>query len=286
VSFRIWTAFGAFSKLLWGYLFRLVLGSAWYIKHKSYPSLEWARQLLEYRSLGLTRRYGALVQSRLPDGVVLQPFDNMPFINKEIYLTAVYTKFRKLTGDDVVLDVGAHVGVFTLMASRRVRRVVAIEPHPFNYKLLLRNITFNKLTNVTPVNVALSNYCGSAKLYIAEQSGSHTIEERVVDRYKVKHGFNVDRYVEVRVKTLDNLVDELGLDEVTFIKVDAEGSELNVLKGAERTLKENEAFLSIAAYHVPNELREISNFLRDIGYEVFIRRLGESRTPYIYASKR
>jgi FkbM family methyltransferase len=269
-----------------GYLFRLVLGSAWYIKHKSYPGLEWARQSLEYRSLGFVRRYGALVQSKLPDGVILQPFDNMPFINREIYLTAVYTKFHKLTGDDVVLDVGAHVGVFTLMASRRARRVVAIEPHPFNYKLLLKNITFNKLVNVTPVNVALSNYCGSAKLYIAEQSGSHSIEEKVVDRYKVKHGFDVDKYVEVRVETLDDLVDELGLDEVTFIKVDAEGSELNVLKGAERTLKENDAFLSIAAYHVPNELHEISNFLRDIGYEVFIRRLGESRAPYVYASKR
>jgi FkbM family methyltransferase len=286
VSLRIWTAFGALSKLLWGYLFRLVLGSAWYIKHKSYPSLEWARQSLEYRSLGFTRRYGALAQSKLPDGVILQPFDSMPSINKEIYLWRVYTKFRELREGDVVVDVGAHVGVFTLMASRRARRVVAIEPHPFNYKLLLKNRALNKLTNVTPANVALSNYCGNAKLYIAKNSRAHTIEEETVDRYKVKHHFDVDKYVEVKVKTLDSLADELELDEVTFIKVDAEGSELNVLKGAERTLKENDAFLSIAAYHVPNELREISNFLRDIGYEVFIRRLGESRAPYVYASRR
>jgi hypothetical protein len=57
-------------------------------------------------------------------------------------------------------------------------------------------------------------------------------------------------------------------------------------KGAERTSKENDALLSIAAYHVPNELCEIPNFLRNIGYEVFIRRLGESRAPYVYASRR
>jgi FkbM family methyltransferase len=197
----------------------------------------------EYRSLGFTRRYGALVQSRLPDGVILQPFDNMPSINKEIYLWRVYTKFRELREGDAVVDVGAHVAVFTLMASRRARRVVAIEPHPFNYKLLLKNIALNKLTNVTPVNVALSNYCGNAKLYIAKNSGAHTIEEEMVDRYKIKHHFDVDKYVEVKVKTLDSLADELELDEVTFIKVDPEGSELNVLKEAERTLKENDAFL-------------------------------------------
>jgi FkbM family methyltransferase len=151
---------------------------------------------------------------------------------------------------------------------------------------LLKNIALNKLANVTPVNIALSSYCGNAELYIAKRSGSHTIEKEMVDRYKIKHHFDVDKYVNVKVKTLDSLADELELDEVTFIKIDAEGSELNVLRGAERTLKENDAFLSIAAYHLPNELREISNFLRDIGYEVFIRRLGESRAPYVYASRR
>jgi hypothetical protein len=53
-----------------------------------------------------------------------------------------------------------------------------------------------------------------------------------------------------------------------------------------RELGARDAFLSIAAYHVPSKLHEISNFLRNIGYEVFIRRLGESRATYVYASKR
>ncbi|MEM1510841.1 MAG: FkbM family methyltransferase, partial [Thermofilaceae archaeon] len=146
-----------------------------------------------------------------------------------IYIDQVYDKFYNIREDDVIIDVGAHVGVFTLKASRKAKegKVIAIEPHPQNYMLLLKNITINKLENVIPINLALSDSEGVAKLYISQFSPGHTIKEKRIGL--CREGFPNISYIEIKTKTLDQIVDELGLKEVNFIKVDVEGAELDVL---------------------------------------------------------
>src|SRR5438445_13762141 len=65
--------------------------------------------------------------------------------------------FRVKPGD-VVVDVGAHIGRYTLMAARYASRVVAVEPEPSNFFALLSNIRFNSYSNVTALCVALSSH--------------------------------------------------------------------------------------------------------------------------------
>ena len=170
--------------------------------------------------------------------------------------------------------------MFTLKASRKAKegKVVAIEPHPLNYMILLKNITINKLKNVIPVNLALSDSKGVAKLYISRKSLGHTIKGKRIE--VSREGFPTHiNCIEVKTKTLDQVVDELGLSKVDFIKIDVEGAELDVLKGATKALEENNVFLAIAAHHIPEEVLEIAKYLRMKGFKVF------SNGEYVYAFK-
>ncbi|MEM4889855.1 MAG: hypothetical protein QXJ64_10510, partial [Thermosphaera sp.] len=83
-----------------------------------------------------------MVQSKLPGGsIAIQPFErDVATITREIFVEQVYDRFYRLQNDDVVVDIGAHVGLFTLKVAKSVKLVLAVEPHPFNYRLLTMNI--------------------------------------------------------------------------------------------------------------------------------------------------
>jgi len=161
-----------------------------------------------------------------------------------------------------VVDIGANIGVYTVLAAEKVGergRVIAIEPEPKNYKLLLENIKLNKFQNVTPVNTALSDHQGWEKLYLSSSdSGGHSLI------------FPEDRnsYTSVQVKTLDELLEELDIKKIDLIKIDTEGAEIPILKGAEKTLKINPNIkLMIAAEHYPSEIEEVRQFLNERGFK-------------------
>lgn len=230
--------------------------------------LTWLKEKADYFTV---RFINGLVQSKLPGGILCQPRDNL-FINREIYIDRVYERLRGVKKGDVVIDIGAHVGIFTLRASRRAANglVVAIEPHPLNYKLLVENVRRNELKNVVTLNMALSSYDGVTKLYISDQSGRHSTARHFTGKY-----------VEVIVKKLDSVLKDLKLEGVNMIKIDVEGDELRVLKGAEDTLRRNNVYLAIAAYHTPTEVQELSKFLLDKKMRIAVFK--RARARYVYA---
>lgn len=59
--------------------------------------------------------------------------------------------------DDVVLDVGANIGIFTLKVAKNVKRVISVKPEPQNFSILSKNIAANYLSNVTLLNLAVSD---------------------------------------------------------------------------------------------------------------------------------
>jgi len=209
-----------------------------------------------------------LVKVQIPEGTLVCPEESIGTVDL-IYKYHVYTKVRDIHPNDVVIVVGAHVGIFTLKAAKKARSglVVAVEPHPLNYRLLLRNIHANQVGNVIPIQAALWRKSGELKLFLSKSSEMHSVIRNPALRY----------YIRVHAKTLDELVEDLSLQEVDFIKIDAEGSELQILQGAKRTLSEHTPFLSIAAYHTPTERNKLAKFLHKLGY-IFIvdKELGES----------
>ncbi len=130
-----------------------------------------------------------------------------------------------LRRDDRVLDAGANIGEFTLAVAERVHHVFSIEPDPHAYECLRLN-TEHK-TNVTIFNTLLSDENREKEFFIAtDRADSSLIRPK---RYS--------KTVTMPAKTLDTLLAEAGIERVDIVKLDAEGAEPEVLKGAANLLR-------------------------------------------------
>jgi FkbM family methyltransferase len=141
---------------------------------------------------------------------------------------------------DIVVDVGAHIGKYTIIASKRVGpngKVIAIEADPDNFDLLNRNIQLNKLSNVIALNYAVYSKEERIKLYLPSGGGGGLEESSSYTKYntimsdRAAHG---NEKFEVNANTLDYLLlsNMIKQEEVNWIKIDVEGAEYEVLKGA------------------------------------------------------
>jgi FkbM family methyltransferase len=145
----------------------------------------------------------------------------------------VITQTREVAIGGIMLDLGGNNG--RMAVPRAVlgdaTAVYCAEPEPLNYACLVRNVSGNHLGGlVMPDWVAIGSRNGTVSLERARTAGGH----RVIDAGRVSKL----ETVEVPGYTLDTWVERLGIDleDVTFVKVDVQGSELHVLEGASRVL--------------------------------------------------
>ena len=141
---------------------------------------------------------------------------------------------------DIVLDVGSHLGVFTRLAlSRGARTVVAIEPAP-------KNLACYKKT--------FANEIAAGKVILVEAAAWN---EPTTLHFEVDEGYHgsarghvtADGKLAVKAVTIDNEVEQLGLDSVDFIKMDIEGAERFALRGAAQTISRFRPRMAICVYH-------------------------------------
>lgn len=248
---------------------RVVFGQKWQKRLLDFPKIEKFHQRPKYGLFSyFVRRVGrAFVQSKLPAGVVVQPLDSLGE-NYSIYRSRIFDMFYEIQNEDVVVDIGAHVGIFALKAARKTKKgiVVAVEPYLPTYNLLMYNLAQNSIQNVIGINEALSDFTGTTRLYVGLDSLSHTISEERKDAFE--HSPKVS--IEVKTETLDELICRLNLHRVDFVKINAEGSELSILKGAERLLGNYDVSLAIASDHYPTEFQEITKYLQERGYKILL----------------
>lgn len=133
-----------------------------------------------------------------------------------------------------VLDVGAHHGLYTLLASKRVGnrgRVLAFEPSQRERKRLRRHLRMNFCRNVEVHPCALGEKRGEADLFLVQgkEDWCNSLRAPQIDAPVVA--------VRVQVQRLDDLLGEFGMRHVDFVKLDAEGAELSFLRGACRTIR-------------------------------------------------
>jgi FkbM family methyltransferase len=141
---------------------------------------------------------------------------------------------------DTVIDVGANVGWYTIIASKFVGnngRVIAFEPEPENFAILKRNVLANGCDNVTLEQKALSNAAGELTLYLDEANkGRHsTVLDWKGKTIKVE-ALRLDDYLENRFKKVD------------FVKIDVEGAEPMVLEGMKRAVESNPAIRLVVEF--------------------------------------
>lgn len=167
---------------------------------------------------------------------------------------------------DVVLDCGAYNGDTTREAlAAGASRVVAIEPSPRNLSCLRRNLEQEIADErVTLVEKGVWDHEDSLLL---EEEPFNPAADHIADIHRTSARSPL---VQVPLTTIDQLVKELGLERVDYIKMDIEGAERHALVGARETIRKFRPRLAIAAYHLPDDRETLPDLVKSIwpGYEL------------------
>ena len=193
---------------------------------------------------------------------------------------------------EIIVDVGAHIGHYTIISSKRVGpngKVIAIEAHPDNFEMLNRNIKLNKLTNVIPLNYAVYSKETKLKLYLPVEESGFTIYNTIMVNRTASEG----KFIEVNANTLDNLLlqqqNGISHPSINWIKIDVEGAEFEVLKGATNILsKSKDIALLIEVHNLhggTNLYRQIVEFLNVYNFKIEFENTYESGEKHIIVRK-
>ena len=123
---------------------------------------------------------------------------------------------------DTVVDVGANIGTFAVLASTRAARVLAIEPDSENYRRLRENIALNSAANILPIRAAVAKEAGTIVLQRAREGGYHSTTAGMMGESPVAQET-------VEARTLSEIFREHEVRRCHFLKLDCEGAEYDIL---------------------------------------------------------
>ncbi len=200
------------------------------------------------------------------------------FYENEIILT-LKEIFKKNKINNYFIDVGANYGTYSLYFSKNFRKVYSIEAAPKMFKLLQINCEYFK--NIKTFNVAVSDNQLSKFFYIDNKNfGANSL---------IKKRFN--KKIKVKCDTLDRLINKQNIKN-SFIKIDTEGSEINVLKGMKKIFKSQNLIIGIEQldeeFYAKDELMTSNciEFLKKNKFKYFYEiKVNEWRYNYIFLSK-
>jgi len=172
---------------------------------------------------------------------------------------------------DVVLDLGANIGYYTLIFAKLVGekgKVFAFEPEPDNFALLKRNVEINGYKNVVPVQKAVSNKTGKLRLHLCEDSaGGHSI-------YPFESSQDNGQSIEIEATRLDDYFSTYD-GKIDFIKIDIEGAEKGAIQGMSSLLKKNKNVKVVTEFNSPllrqggTEPEEYLKLLTEFGFKLY-----------------
>ena len=188
----------------------------------------------------------------------------------EIFIKNVYD----LTSDfiagegDVVIDIGSNIGLYAIKQANRAGiggKIWSFEPNPLSFERLTMNLEENSIKNVKTFKKAVSSKAGSVKFSVnfsmtVEGKLFHPGETAVSDK---------DTIIEVECVTLDDFVVENNIEKIDILKIDTEGEELEVLRGASNNaLPVTEKI--VMEYHGEERRQSVSRFLKEKNFSAVL----------------
>lgn len=168
---------------------------------------------------------------KFPGGIVISSFNNFSEYNTCDQATPSEWKFFQhyAVGSGVIIDIGANLGLISMIFAKRFpeRQIHAFEPDLSTYQSLLANIELNTLKNVFPHRIAIAGVEGKIPFSSNPRSRATNRVTSMPDEYTVS----------VPCTTLDAFTEKHSIKEISFLKIDVEGHETDVLVGAVNTLK-------------------------------------------------
>ncbi len=188
----------------------------------------------------------------------------------ETWIFCDYTpKGFEIKENDVVVDVGAQIGAFSIFAAKSNARVYAFEPVPENYRLLKENIALNSAKNIMPMDKAVLSRKQTIKIILSPgHTGGHSqFLSSFNDSYLSK---GKEEYVEAESVSLLDFVAKNKIRTIDFLKMDCEGAEYDILFNCPDSVLDKIKKISME-YHFLDEKRNSStlkSFLEKKGFEV------------------
>jgi FkbM family methyltransferase len=178
----------------------------------------------------------------------------------------------------VVMDIGANIGIYTILLSHIYpkAKIIAIEASPTIFEMLRSNCKLNNLlfpsgSNVLLINKAISDKDDITTEFYEKHSMSTMLKEFLTNLSStiLTNQDELNRRV-VRTITIDNLVETIGVNEISLLKIDVEGAEVLALKGAIKTLTHKKIKNMVIEYHSLENYNYIVKLLeeKELGYTI------------------
>jgi FkbM family methyltransferase len=194
----------------------------------------------------------------------------------EIWLDNVYLKEFNLKKNSVIMDIGSHIGLFSILASKKFvnGKIYSFEPNSYNYKILSDNIQSNNLKNISTFNSAVSNNSNFIQLYCNDDFAAHSIHKKTSTSITVKSTTIKDIFYNNHIMKCD------------LLKLDCEGAEYEILMNAPQEIfqKISKICLEIDYSNDKKTLNEIIKKLHISKFKTNEKQVSK-KTGYLYAWK-
>jgi len=171
--------------------------------------------------------------------------------------------------EDILIDIGAHIGLFSLFASQYCKngKIFSYEPIEENCNILKENIELNKIKNIISFNSAVSNQTNKLKIFTNSDDSAHSIFE------------SKKKFIEVNSTTIKSIFDENKIENCNLLKLDCEGAEYQIIESIPK-----EYFFKIdkmiIEYHLANKnpelYKKLIQNLKNNSFEIKIKKLSDS----------
>lgn len=206
------------------------------------------------------------------------------FIYKEIFIDGCYKKCaNRLTKGSRVIDIGAHIGLFSLYCSPWCNKIYAYEAHKENYNLAVKNVKNSNAGNIKIFNLAVSSKSGET-VSVSDEDGAQTGEHAIK---KIKPTGSGSEKLSVATIALQDIFKNNKIDFCDLLKMDIEGAEYAVLLSAPDEIFNKINFICME-YHPDLENKytkdDLINFLKNKGFIVEINKI-DNFTGLLFAKR-
>lgn len=222
---------------------------------------------------------------RFRDGtrcIIRNKSDTIAFFENFFLNTNTSPKNFAIKKNDVIIDIGAHIGFFTIYAAKHASKgfVYSFEPSSKSFNLLQKNIKLNKLDNVIIENVGVLKKSGSATLYVDEENSiGNSIFGNKANKKEI-----------VTTVSLHDIFKKFQIERVDLLKMDCEGAEYEIILSLSQDILKKIVRISSEIHKVENyKVEDLSKYLTENNFEVEYRYLisdSVNNMPMLYATNK
>ena len=196
----------------------------------------------------------------------------------EIWLDDVYLKNFKLRQKGIIIDVGSHIGLFSLLCSQKYpqSKIYSFEPEIENFKIQQNNIQINRIHNIFPNNFAVSNVSGNIEFYLNEDDyAGHSLIK------------NNGKKIIVKSVTLEDVFKENEIENCELLKLDCEGTEYDIIMNLNENFLNRIKNICIEYENLENVDYALSDLIEKLQSNRFLVKLHKitNNNGYLYAKK-